>query len=164
MFNIGDIIVYPSQGLGVIDLIEEREFKNQNQNYYIIKTLNNSMKLSLPVDRVEALNIRYISSCDTIDKILNKFASIVTKSENDQTSNVKERAVINAAKLKSGTLQDNLEVIYNLHNASVNSKLNFNEKQILNNTMNFVISEISYVKSISAEEAEYMVNNVMGIK
>ena len=97
MFNIGDIIVYPSQGLGVIDLIEER-------------------------------------------------------------------AVINAAKLKSGTLQDNLEVIYNLHNASVNSKLNFNEKQILNNTMNFVISEISYVKSISAEEAEYMVNNVMGIK
>ena len=164
MFNIGDIIVYSSQGLGAIDLIEEREFKNQNQNYYIIKTLNNSMKLSLPVDRVEALNIRYISSGETIDKSLNSLAAFIADGGNHDIGNVKERAITNAAKLKSGTLEDNLEVIYNLHNASINSKLNFNEKQILNNTMNFVISEISYVKSISVEEAEYMVNNVMGIK
>ena len=48
MFNIGDKIVYPSQGIGVIDIIEEKEFKGEKQKYYTIQLCNNTMKLTLP--------------------------------------------------------------------------------------------------------------------
>ena len=46
MFNIGDKVVYPSQGIGVISDIEKREFKGEKQDYYKIKIFNNTMILS----------------------------------------------------------------------------------------------------------------------
>ena len=48
MFNIGDKIVYPVQGVGVIDLIEEREFKGEMQDFYKIHLISNSLKVMLP--------------------------------------------------------------------------------------------------------------------
>lgn len=46
LFNIGDKIVYPGQGIGVVDCIEEMEFKGEKQNYYKIDIVNSTMKLS----------------------------------------------------------------------------------------------------------------------
>ena len=58
MFNIGDKVVYPSQGIGVISDIEKREFKGEKQDYYKIKIFNNTMILSLPVSRAYVSNLR----------------------------------------------------------------------------------------------------------
>ena len=66
MFNIGDKIVYPGQGIGVVDCIEEMEFKGERQNYYKIDIVNSTMKLKLPVSRVEFTNIRLISNSKEI--------------------------------------------------------------------------------------------------
>ena len=76
MFNIGDKIVYPSQGIGVIDIIEEKEFKGEKQKYYTIQLFNNTMKLTLPFSRIEPSNMRLISDSKTLDnclKHINKF-------------------------------------------------------------------------------------------
>ena len=67
MFNIGDRIVYPSQGIGVIDIIEEKEFRGEKQKYYTIQLCHNSMKLTLPSSRIEPSNMRLISDCKTLD-------------------------------------------------------------------------------------------------
>ena len=66
MFNIGDKIIYPNQGIGTINFIEKIEFKGEMQNYYLVD-LNNSMKLKIPVSSAELLNIRLVSDCNVID-------------------------------------------------------------------------------------------------
>ncbi|WP_370830872.1 CarD family transcriptional regulator [Clostridium sp.] len=81
MFNIGDKIVYPGQGIGVVDCIEEMEFKGERQNYYKIDIVNSTMKLKLPVSRVEFTNIRLISNSKEIDTDLNNFSDFIVNEE-----------------------------------------------------------------------------------
>ena len=71
MFNIGDKIVYPGQGIGVIDCIEEREFKGEKQKFYKIDIFNSTMKLTYPMNRIEDSNIRLVSESKVIDSYLN---------------------------------------------------------------------------------------------
>ncbi|WP_297712731.1 CarD family transcriptional regulator [Clostridium sp.] len=81
LFNIGDKIVYPGQGIGVVDCIEEMEFKGERQNYYKIDIVNSTMKLKLPVSRVEFTNIRLISNSKEIDTDLNNFSDFIVNEE-----------------------------------------------------------------------------------
>ena len=81
LFNIGDKIVYTGQGIGVVDCIEEMEFKGERQNYYKIDIVNSTMKLKLPVSRVEFTNIRLTSNSKEIDTDLNNFSDFIVNEE-----------------------------------------------------------------------------------
>lgn len=153
MFNIGDKIVYPSQGIGVIDSIEEREFKGEKQDYYNIEIINSSMKLSLPISRVEDTNIRLVSNSKDIDSDLSNFGDFVADSEELKNVTAKERMIINNKKLKEGKVNNYLDVICNLTQVMKYGNININEKQILKATKSLVVEEISQSKDLSKEEA-----------
>ena len=70
LFNIGDKIVYPMQGVGEIKLIEEKEFRGVMQTYYDIALVNNGMKLMLPSTKMDNSNARLISNPAKFDDIL----------------------------------------------------------------------------------------------
>ncbi|MEN8077875.1 CarD family transcriptional regulator [Clostridioides difficile] len=153
MFNIGDKIVYPSQGIGVIDSIEKREFKGEKQDYYNIEIINSSMKLSLPISRVEDTNIRLVSNSKDIDSDLSNFGDFVADSEEIKNVTAKERMIINNKKLKEGKVNNYLDVICNLTQVMKYGNININEKQILKATKSLVVEEISQSKDLSKEEA-----------
>lgn len=153
MFNIGDKIVYPSQGIGVIDSIEEREFKGEKQDYYNIEIINSSMKLSLPISRVEYTNIRLVSNSKDMDSDLSNFCDFVADSEEIKSITAKERMIINNKKLKEGKVNNYLDVICNLTQVMKYGNININEKQILKATKSLVVEEISQSKDLSKEEA-----------
>lgn len=161
MFNIGDKIVYPGQGIGVVDCIEEMEFKGERQNYYKIDIVNSTMKLKLPVSRVEFTNIRLISNSKEIDTDLNNFSDFIVSEEKIKTSTAKERMIINTQKIKEGTLNDYLDVICNLTQVKKLSNINANEKQVLNSTKSLVVEEISQSKDLSREEAIELLENAI---
>lgn len=153
MFNIGDKIVYPVQGAGIIDVIEEKEFKGKKQTYYNISLINNSMKLTMPSQRMENSNIRLISTSSTLDNVLlniENYEAIATKLSN---YNSKERLEINNNKLKSGSLEDIIEIIISLSNIKKLHSLNSSENQILLKAKKILTDEICLVKNISKNEA-----------
>lgn len=153
LFNIGDKIVYPVQGVGVIDLIEEREFKGEMQNFYKIHLISNSLKVMLPLNRVEDSNIRLLSDTSTIDKIFDNINYFASSAKNATYANSKERIVENTSKIKSGTLKDYMEVLFDLSHIKKEHSLNSTETQMLNNARKLVIDEISLVKHITHNEA-----------
>lgn len=161
MFNIGDKIVYPSQGVGVIDSIQEREFKGEKQDYYGINIYNSTMKLTLPLSRLESSNIRPVSSSDIIEYNLNNFDRFIVNDEEIKRYNSKERIAVNSSKLKNGTLNDYLEVICNLTQVMSQNNLNSNEKQLLQNAKSFIIEEICQSKSISLVDAEALLETAI---
>ena len=57
MFNIGDKVVYPMHGAGVIEAIEEKEVLGQKQKYYIMKLPIGEMKVMVPMDNVEEVGL-----------------------------------------------------------------------------------------------------------
>ena len=157
-FNIGDKIVYPNQGVGVIDFIEEKEFKGKKEKYYKIHLVNNTLRLSLPLSRVKASNIRLISDSKTLDSKLNHIKDYVNEVEKLAKINYKERNEMYSNKVKSGTLEDLLEIISNLTELKTIHNLNSMEKMIWRNTKKIHIDEIAQSKRISIDEASYILD------
>jgi len=163
LFNVGDKIVYPCQGVGVIDFIEEREFKGELQNYYGIHLLNHAMKLMLPYSRLKQSNIRLISNKDIIDDKLKHINEFAMDTDEMIKVNFKERNSIISDKLKSGSLIDYMEVVCNLTKLKIYNKLNAKEKQMLDSTRKLLVEEISQSKSISNIEATELLDNCINL-
>lgn len=161
MFKVGDRIVYPSQGVGVIDFIEDIEFNGEMQSYYKIHLLNSTMKVSLPVNRVDSANIRLVSNGMTIDDNLENINKFTTDINELNSSNFKERLNINSKKFKSGTLKDYLEVICNLTQVKTQSHLNSNEQKMLDTTKKFLVEEICQSKNLQTIEAETLLEETI---
>lgn len=153
MFNIGNKVVYPSHGIGIISDIEKREFKGEKQDYYKIKIFNNTMTLSLPVSKADVSNLRLVSDSEAIDKGLESLNNALSEKNEYKEYTSKERMAANSQMLKSGSLKSTLEIIYNLTQVKINSKLNAAEKQVLKNATDSVIEEISYAKELSIEDS-----------
>lgn len=156
LFKKGDMIVYPNQGIGVIDLIEKREFKGDMKTFYNIHLLNNSLKLMMPKSKIEDSNIRPISDLTSLNSSLEKLKNAKPDEEKLNNTNCKERLEYNNNKIKSGTLDDFLEVYLNLLYVKKQHSLNSSENAMFNNTRKILIEEISQVKGISKAEAEDM--------
>lgn len=154
MFNVGDKIVYPSQGVGVIDLIESKEFKGKMQKYYKIHLFNNSMKLMVPFSVIESSHIRLVSDTEEIDNVFDNMDKFLDVDDDFTSNNFRERIAINNQKIKSGTLSDCIEVICNLSKINSKHSLNNVEKQMLTNTKKILIEEICQSKDLSNNEAE----------
>lgn len=158
-FNIGDKIVYPNQGVGIIDVIEEKEFNGIKEKYYKIHLINNTMKLSLPLSRLKASNIRLISDSQTLDYNLNNKRKTLEDIKQLAKTNYKERNEMYTSKIKSGTLKEQLEIIYNLTQLKSIHNLNSMEKMILRNTKKILIDEIVQSKKISECEADNLLES-----
>lgn len=163
MFNVGDKIVYPSQGVGIIDVVEEKEFLGEMQKYYRIHLVNNNLKLMLPANRSEICNLRLISDPSILDKALNNINDFSTELEELNSSNCKTRLNDNTIKFKLGTLRDYIEIISNLTQVSKNHNLNTSEKQMLTKTKKFLINEICLSKGISDTDATNLLDNSLSL-
>ena len=92
-----------------------------------------------------------INDINTLEDILNHIQDTSNPEELNLPS--KERYEINLNKIKSGLLEDSLDVFYNLTLINKMKTLNSTEKQILNTAQNFLIDEIRVIKDISENEA-----------
>jgi CarD family transcriptional regulator len=69
LFQIGDKIVYPMHGAGVIEIIEEREILGEKQQYYVIKMPITNMQIMVPVEKASNVGIRPVVDMFTLEKI-----------------------------------------------------------------------------------------------
>lgn len=159
LFEIGDKIIYPMQGAGVIQGIEEKDFSGEKKKYYIIKMLTNNMQLMIPMDRIIDSNLRLVTNESTLDKILLDL-NTTDFSSNDNISS-KQRYQSNMDKIKSGSLKENLEVVYDLTCLSKEKSLNSTEKQMLTNARKFLVDEIILVKNLTEDEADNLLDENM---
>ena len=69
MFKIGDKIVYPMHGAGVIESIEEKEILGEMQKYYVLKMPIGDMKVMIPTRNVDDIGIREVIGMEEVDKV-----------------------------------------------------------------------------------------------
>lgn len=159
MFSIGDNVVYPMQGIGVIEKIENKVFSGENREYIIIKILSNNLEIMIPSDRVLNSHLRMISDNSTLENVLSNLADKTYIDNNNQEDiSSKERYQSNMNKIKTGSLKDSAEVVYDLINMNKKKSLNTSEKQLLKTAHKFLVDEISLIKNITEEEANEFIN------
>ncbi len=158
MFSIGDRVVYPMHGAGIIEAIEEREILGQCKQYYIMKLPIGDMKVMIPVDGVDGVGLRQVIGQEDLGRVLDVLAGERTK----MSTNWNRRYRANAEKLKSGNIFEVAEVVRNLTLREKEKGLSTGERKMLDSAKQILVSEVVLARDIPEAEAQTLLNQAMG--
>lgn len=159
MFNVGDKIVYPMHGAGVIECIEEREILGQKQNYYVMKMPMGDMRVMIPTHNVDGIGIRGVIDGQDVDKV---FAILQDQTIN-VNSNWNKRYRENMVKIKSGNIFEVADVVRTLMIREKEKGLSTGERKMLNSARQILISELVLAKGCNPFEIESTINDYLGL-
>lgn len=154
MFNVGDKIVYPMHGAGIIDSIEEKDILGEKQSYYILK-MPGEVKIMVPTAKAEAVGVRNIIDKGSADKVI----GILEKDETEMDKNWNKRYRDNMDKMKSGDIYEIADVVRNLSFKQKEKGLSTGEKKMLTNAKQILVSELVLAEHSNKDEMEEMVEN-----
>jgi CarD family transcriptional regulator len=154
LFKIGDNIVYPMHGAGVIEAIEEKEVLGEKRDYFVIRMPINNMQVMIPMAKIESSRIRMVVDLPILDEVLDVFHH----GESDRTLTWKERYKTNMDKMKTGEIHEGAEVVRDLMRINKEKALNSSERQMLDSARRIFVSELGLVKGIDEVEALELLN------
>jgi len=155
MFIIGDRIVYPMHGAGIIEEIEEKQILGEIRNYYILRVPCGDMKIMIPIESCQEVGVRAIISVEEVNEVIGVLSADSTEMSNNWNRRYRE----NMEKLKTGDIFNVAEVVRNLMRTDKDKKLSTGEKKMLSNAKQILISEIILVKDIDQDTAEKIINS-----
>lgn len=157
MFIIGDRIVYPMHGAGIIEEIEEKQILGESRNYYILRVPCGDMKIMIPIESCQEIGVRAIISVEEVNAVI----EVLSAETSEMSNNWNRRYRENMEKLKTGDIFNVAEVVRNLMRTDKEKKLSTGEKKMLSNAKQILISEIILVKDIDHDAAEKIINSAV---
>ena len=157
LFEIGDKIVYPMHGAGIIEAVEKREVLGETHDYYVLNMKVANMQVFIPVGKEDKFGLRRVVDGKTIDEVLNQ--PWMDASELPSDSNQRYRQ--NMEKVKSNNLYQIAQVVHDLTLRNRDKVLPTGEKALLDNAKQILISELVLVKDIEEEHAVRLINQVV---
>ena len=154
MFNVGDKVVYPMHGAGIVDSIEEKEVLGEKQSYYILK-MPGEVKVMVPTQTAEQHGIRNIIDKTEAEKVFN----ILEQDETEMEKNWNKRYRENMDKMKSGDIYEVADVVRNLSFKQKEKGLSTGEKKMLHNAKQILVSELVLAEHATQDEVEELVEN-----
>ena len=149
-FHIGDKVVYPNHGVGVIEQISSRAVGATVEKFYLLNIKASSLKVMVPCHNVGSVGIRRVIRNGEVQKILD-FLSIA---ENLSTADWKDRFKENSDKMRSGSLLEVAEVFKGLLILSQAKPLSFREKRMFDRAWQLLVDEIAIGRGWSKDIAE----------
>ncbi|SPD73214.1 CarD-like protein [uncultured Desulfobacterium sp.] len=149
MFKVGDMAVYPAHGVGVIEKIETHEISGHQQDFYVMRILDNNMIIMIPTKNVNNVGLRDIIGQTEVTKLY----SILEDRDvtlDSQTWNRRYREYMD--KIKSGSAFEVAEVYRDLLILKLEKELSFGERKMLDTARNLLVKEISLAKEIEEEQ------------
>ena len=154
MYNVGDKVVYPMHGAGVIDAIEEKEILGEKQSYYILK-MPGEVKVMVPILTAEEHGIRNVIDKAEAEKVIN----VLEQDETEMEKNWNKRYRENMDKMKSGNIYEIADVVRNLSFKQKEKGLSTGEKKMLHNAKQILVSELVLAEHATQDEVEELVDN-----
>ena len=156
-FEVGDKVIYPNQGLGVIERIETRTIMGTTCGFYSLRMASSDTTVLVPVDNVEDVGLRGAIG----DHEVKKLFTLLGNGKIDNHQNWKGRFKDNSNKMRTGSLYDVVDVLKSLNHLSQTKNLSFREKRMLDRAKFLVVSEISEVVSEPVETIEERVEKAL---
>lgn len=157
MFNIGDRIVYPMHGAGIIVAEEEKEILGEKRKYFIMKMPMSDMKVMIPIDSVEEIGIRPVVDEEEIEKV----KAVLAEEETEMSQNWNRRYRANMDKIKSGDIYEIAGVVRNLVLRDREKGLSTGERKMLSNAKQMLVSEMVLSKEMENEEADNLIEEII---
>lgn len=154
VFNVGDKVVYPMHGAGVIQGIEEKNILGAKESYYIIK-MPGEVKVMVPTAKAEEIGVRNIIDEETAGKVF----KVLETDSTEMSLNWNKRYRDNMEKMKSGDIYQIADVVRNLSFKQKERGLSTGEKKMLLNAKQILVSELTLAENSQKEKIEEMVDD-----
>ena len=138
-FQVGDKVIYPNHGLGVIERIEEKTILGTTCGFYSLRIASNDTTVLVPVANADCVGLRPAIGDSEVDRLFR----ILGDGKIDSQQNWKGRFKDNSDKMRTGSIYDVADVLKSLTLLSKSKNLSFREKWMLDRARFLVISEIS---------------------
>jgi len=152
MFKIGDLAVYPAHGVGIIEKIENRKFSGCQENFYVMRILENNMIIMIPSSNAANVGLREIINRKEVSKVFSILKETDMCVDDNQTWNRRYRDYME--KIKSGSVFEVAEVYRDLTTIQHDKELSFGERKMLDTARSLLVKEISLAKNMKEEDVE----------
>ena len=157
MFQVGDKIVHPMHGAGVIDSIVSKKVNGVVRDYYILKLPVGGMLVMIPTANTEEIGVRPVVDRAEADRLIAAMPDIQV----DMTQNWNRRYRENMLRIKSGDLMEVARVVKGLMLRDGDRGLSTGERKMLHSAKQILISELVLSHDSSYEDMERRVNIAM---
>jgi CarD family transcriptional regulator len=149
-YKIGDKVVYPNHGVGIIDQISYGVLNGRTERYYMIRIVSSGLRVMVPQSNTEIVGVRAVIRSNESTKVLGFLERGKLNSHHDWKHRFKE----NSERMRTGSLLEVAVVLKSLVSLSRNKPLSFREKKMLERAKYLLVSEMATARNTSAENAE----------
>ncbi len=142
-FSVGDKVVYPNHGVGVIEQISSRTIGSTVERFYLLKIKSSSLKVMVPFQNVNSVGLRRVVRNGEVQKILDYLCDGKCDSNSDWKYRFKE----NSDKMRTGSLMEVAVVLKSLLQLAQSKPLSFREKKMLERARYLLVSELAMAKN-----------------
>ncbi len=156
-FQVGDKVIYPNHGLGIVERIEEKTILGTTCGFFHLRIVANDTTVLVPVANVDGVGLRKAIEDAEVDRLF----SLLGDGKIDNHQNWKGRFKDNSDKMRTGSIYDMADVLKSLTFLSKSKSLSFREKRMLDRAKALIISEVSEVMRQKALEVEEQVDRAL---
>jgi len=149
-FHIGDKVVYPNHGVGVIEQIGSRSIGPNVERYYLLHIKASSLKVMVPCHNAASVGMRRVVRNGEIQKVLD----LLSISENGANGDWKDRFKENSERMRTGSLMEVAGVMKSLIALHQAKPLSFREKKMLERARYLLVSELALARNCDETEVE----------
>ena len=151
-FHIGDKVVYPNHGVGVIEQISSRTMGATVEKFYLLKIKASSLKVMVPFHNVTTVGLRRVVKNGEIQKIVD----FLSDGDCDNNADWKDRFKENSERMRTGSLLEVAAVLKSLLLLNQSKPLSFREKKMLERARYLLVSELTMAKNCEEPHIEEM--------
>jgi CarD family transcriptional regulator len=156
-FHIGDKVVYPNHGVGIIEQISSRTIGATVEKFYLLKIKSSSLKVMVPFHNVNTVGLRRVVRNGEVQRILD----FLTEGECANTADWKDRFKENSDKMRTGSLLEVAAVLKSLLLLAQTKPLSFREKKMLERARYLLVSELAMAKNWEEMQVEQMLSKAL---
>jgi CarD family transcriptional regulator len=149
-FKVGDKVVYPSQGVSVVESITQEELAGNTMKCYTLRLLNTESKVLVPITNSELVGLRPLSEKKLVTKAMRR----LRKKEVEDPENWKDRYRANLDRIKTGDLDEIVDVLLCLAEVAGRKTLSFRERKMFDHARSLLAFEVAEVLGKPVEKVE----------
>src|ERR1043166_8382981 len=148
-FKVGEKVVYPAHGVGVIESLRVRNVSGTQKKFYMLRIVDSEMTIMIPTENVATVGLRRIIGKDMVSKVY-KILRERRVEIDQQTWNRRYREY--TEKIKTGSVLEIATVLRDLFVLKGDKELSFGERKMLDTARNLLVKELSIARSHSEEK------------
>ena len=144
-FNIGDKAVYPGHGVAEVMGLDRREIAGSTMEFYVLRVLENDMKVMVPKSNASAVGLRRIVGEPEIKEV---YGVLSRRGEKISTATWNRRYREYMEKIKTGSLMEIAAVLRDLCILRSDKDLSFGERKMLDTARTLLVQELALAKGV----------------